>query len=317
MEEKNMGRSARNTVTTILIILAFLAFSGRSANADITISMSPQCGGVGDTITITADFTSGGQFYRYFVRPPGESFQMIQDWTTAKTINWTPSRSGKHIVVAQVSDVINDPSPLRQMGGTYDVGGTECPHPVQVTLIPASGAANETVTITAVAEGSNLLYRFFVRSGDFRPPNVPGSFMPMGDWTANNSFEFTPDTSVGLRLSAAEDIYTLIVQVTSDPTNPGSEMPPKPQGGLVYVVTAQPTPDGAALYAQHCAACHRPLESSDVMGKSAAQIQSAIDGNEGEMGSLSSLTTAEVQAIADALGQLVARVKSKLLNILN
>jgi hypothetical protein len=189
--------------------------------------VSPACAGVGEMVTITVDRTFGGQLYRYFVQPPGETFQMIQDWTVVKTINWTPGQPGIHIVVVQVSDNINDPAPLRQMGGTYDVGGTECPHPVQVTLSPASGVVNETVTITVMAEGSNLMYRFFVRSGDFRPPSQPGSFMPMGDWTANNAFEFTPDTA---------NIFTLIVQVTSDAMNPGSEIPPKPQAGTVYVV---------------------------------------------------------------------------------
>ncbi len=83
------------------------------------------------------------------------------------------------------------------------------------------------------------------------------------------------------------------------------------------MVTEQTMLDGAALYAQHCAACHGPLESSGKTGESAALTQAAIDSNLEGMGPLSSLTSAEVQAIADALGQIVARVKSNLLNILN
>jgi hypothetical protein len=59
--------------------------------------------------------------------------------------------------------------------------------------------------------------------------------------------------------------------------------------------------DGAALYGQHCAACHGALANSDVSGASASAIQIVIDTNVAGMGSLSSLTAEEVQAIANAL----------------
>jgi mono/diheme cytochrome c family protein/chitodextrinase len=66
--------------------------------------------------------------------------------------------------------------------------------------------------------------------------------------------------------------------------------------------TPPPPPDGATLYGNNCAGCHGPLASSTKTGRSAAQIQAAIDANTGGMGGLSSLTAAEVQAISDALG---------------
>ncbi|HEY4745192.1 MAG TPA: fibronectin type III domain-containing protein, partial [Desulfuromonadaceae bacterium] len=59
--------------------------------------------------------------------------------------------------------------------------------------------------------------------------------------------------------------------------------------------------DGVALYASNCAGCHGALASSSVHGRTAAQIQSAINANIGGMGSLSFLTPAQVQAIADVL----------------
>jgi hypothetical protein len=59
--------------------------------------------------------------------------------------------------------------------------------------------------------------------------------------------------------------------------------------------------DGAQLYADNCEACHNPLATSTKLGRSAAQIQGAIDANIGGMGTLRGLTPAEVQAIADAL----------------
>lgn len=57
--------------------------------------------------------------------------------------------------------------------------------------------------------------------------------------------------------------------------------------------------DGTALYNSDCAMCHGSLKS---FGKrSAGQIQSAINGNRGGMGFLSSLSSTDVAAIAAAL----------------
>ncbi|HEY4743888.1 MAG TPA: fibronectin type III domain-containing protein, partial [Desulfuromonadaceae bacterium] len=64
--------------------------------------------------------------------------------------------------------------------------------------------------------------------------------------------------------------------------------------------TAAPVLDGAALYAQYCASCHGALASSTKQGRTAAQIQSAINTLP-YMSSLSTLTPAQVQAIATAL----------------
>ena len=60
-------------------------------------------------------------------------------------------------------------------------------------------------------------------------------------------------------------------------------------------------PDGPTLYASECAGCHGPLATTDKPGRTATAIQNAINNNIGNMGYLSSLTSAEVQAIADAL----------------
>ncbi|MFC1845314.1 CxxxxCH/CxxCH domain-containing protein [Thermodesulfobacteriota bacterium] len=59
--------------------------------------------------------------------------------------------------------------------------------------------------------------------------------------------------------------------------------------------------DGAALYAQNCAACHGDLANSTKIPTTTTAVQSAIDTNVGNMGPLSSLTPDEVQAIVDAL----------------
>jgi len=70
---------------------------------------------------------------------------------------------------------------------------------------------------------------------------------------------------------------------------------------VVIDATAPPPTDGPTLYANNCAACHGPLDSSSKLNRTASQIQSAIDANIGGMGGLSGLTPTQVQAIADAL----------------
>lgn len=58
--------------------------------------------------------------------------------------------------------------------------------------------------------------------------------------------------------------------------------------------------DGAALYAGACASCHGTLASTTKANRTAAQISASIT-SVGSMNSLSTLTPAQVQAIATAL----------------
>jgi mono/diheme cytochrome c family protein len=60
--------------------------------------------------------------------------------------------------------------------------------------------------------------------------------------------------------------------------------------------------DVAMLYSQSCSSCHGTLANSTKTGRTASQIQSAINSNTGGMGSIN-LTSAQVQAIGDVLAQ--------------
>ncbi len=75
---------------------------------------------------------------------------------------------------------------------------------------------------------------------------------------------------------------------------------------IVTALTPATTPppvstDGTALYAANCAGCHGALANSGKKGTTLARLQSAITGNVGNMGYLSTLTAAQQQAIVTAL----------------
>ncbi len=74
------------------------------------------------------------------------------------------------------------------------------------------------------------------------------------------------------------------------------------QQAIIKVLAGIPitSTDGAILYSSYCANCHGPLASSAKIGATATQIQSGISVVP-DMKSLSILTTAQKQAIADVL----------------
>ena len=69
---------------------------------------------------------------------------------------------------------------------------------------------------------------------------------------------------------------------------------------LANITPPTPSLDGSTLYANYCASCHNSLNSSTKGGATASQIQNAI-ANISNMKSLSTLTSAQIQAIAGVL----------------
>lgn len=97
-------------------------------------------------------------------------------------------------------------------------------------------------------------------------------------------------------LSSAQIAALGTVLATVVPT-PAPVPTPTPAPGP----TPAPSADGTALYGSNCAGCHGALASSSKAGRTATQIQSAINNNTGSMGSLSGLTSVQVTAIGTAL----------------
>ncbi len=76
---------------------------------------------------------------------------------------------------------------------------------------------------------------------------------------------------------------------------------PPPITPVQTAVTPPATLDGAAIYASRCAACHGVIASSNKIGTTIERVQTAIVGNVGRMGSLSTMTALEVQAVVASL----------------
>ncbi len=96
-------------------------------------------------------------------------------------------------------------------------------------------------------------------------------------------------------IGGEEEVFTAQVTLLEDPDDiPTPVEPPPPP--------PPPTPlDGPALYQLHCAGCHGSLAQTAKPNRTASSITGSINLNVGGMGSLSSLSQAEIQAIAQAL----------------
>lgn len=93
-------------------------------------------------------------------------------------------------------------------------------------------------------------------------------------------------------------IQSIVTALTTPGAGTGTTTGGTTTGGTTGGSTAA---NGSALYATDCAGCHGPLATSAKLGATAARIQSAIAGNTGGMGSFSTLSAADIQAIAGAL----------------
>jgi hypothetical protein len=114
----------------------------------------------------------------------------------------------------------------------------------------------------------------------------------------DGSWNGTSLTARKAEIEREDDMTGVVPPVTPPPVTPPPVTPPP-------VTPPPPTGlDGAALYAANCAACHgtiSAIRSMPVSNRTVAGIRSAISNNRGGMGSLTTLTDAQLQAIVDAM----------------
>ena len=117
--------------------------------------------------------------------------------------------------------------------------------------------------------------------------SITAGVLPPGLLLTGGTISGTPTTAGS---------YSFTVQAVDSATSKATAS----KSFSILVSAATPLIDGAALYSTNCAGCHGLLATSSKRTRSAAQIQSAISGNRGGMGSIT-LTPAEIAAIATAL----------------
>jgi mono/diheme cytochrome c family protein len=93
----------------------------------------------------------------------------------------------------------------------------------------------------------------------------------------------------------------VMANIPTATTVPTSTPVPTPTPVPTNNPSQSPTLDGAALYANNCEGCHGALATSSKTGITSTRLSNAISSDLGGMGSLSSLTSAEQQAIVMAL----------------
>ncbi|MBK7842539.1 MAG: fibronectin type III domain-containing protein [Bdellovibrionales bacterium] len=164
------------------------------------------------------------------------------------------------------------------------------PNPTALTATPNSVSAI-TLSWTSGA-GSTVDYRISYQLGATAPANCSA-----GTLISESAISGTSHQVTGLNTNTQ---YSFRVCAINDKTTPDAST-----GVTVSATTLQtpPPPNGVALYGSKCASCHNPLATSTKKNKTAAQITAAIS-SVAQMSSqpaLTSLTPAEIQAIATAL----------------
>lgn len=115
--------------------------------------------------------------------------------------------------------------------------------------------------------------------------------------SGTSSTPYIPSSRVYTSSGAAQ-----AAQAQSVPEKSLPAMAPVAPSAPTVPATAAAAGSGASLYASYCSGCHGAAAISSKKGAGASRIQAAIKGNAGGMGSLSSLSATDLQAIADALG---------------
>ncbi len=153
------------------------------------------------------------------------------------------------------------------------------------TTAPVANAGGDTAGNYSGSAGSNIAF-------DGSASADPDCDIVSYAWNFGDGNTGTGATILHSYTTAGSYVVTLTVTDNDGLTASAS--------ATVTVVDTGPL-DGAALYDTNCAGCHGAGANSTKVGADATRINNAITGNVGNMGFLSTLTAAEVTAIADYL----------------
>ena len=212
-----------------------------------------------------------------------------------------------------------------KLGFVLFVGASLCAGSQKVSTNPGSHPEDDSTNIIAAHNNNSNEYEreceechAAIHTEESLDPNIPTAHRVMAPFAAGRDLaddqcrwcHRTVDLQQGTQRvensqgNVRRHVDVELCAFCHGPSAPGDSS--GREGAPLYYQTSpfSPTdPDGPALYDLLCAACHGPLETSEVGNESASEIQEKIDEDEGGMGPLNVLTPAEVQAIAAALAE--------------
>ena len=147
----------------------------------------------GSEVTLTAEATSKSSsnvFYKFSVTNASGGSSVVSDFSTAKSVSWTPTAAGSYTVTLDVKDDAgNDNSRTLSLTVAPDTGVTnpiiKKVTPANLNLIKMGSTATVSVTAGGGQTGTNLLFYKYVVTDPNGVPNVPY-------YTLNNTYQFKP-----------------------------------------------------------------------------------------------------------------------------
>jgi N-acetyl-anhydromuramyl-L-alanine amidase AmpD len=155
-------------------------------------SLSPQMPGITINLGATASCPGTAQ-YRFWIRPPGGSWRIVQDYSPTATYSWatTGLAKGTYGLEVDVRDAGSAAVYEVVANITYSLGPPTCHNP-SLTATPVSSAATgSTVTFSSSTAGCpNPRYRFWVQ-----PPG--GAWYVAQNYSASNTFNWNASGAPG------------------------------------------------------------------------------------------------------------------------
>lgn len=156
-------------------------------------------------------------------------------------------------------------------------------------------------TSSTDAKVSTDAWRVFMRTGFENAQDKTNSVYYAYVWPVTDSIIPVPASQQSFQYAPAAS--------AAKSTNP-SLAKPIGVGSVAAGGTGGGSASGQSLYDQYCASCHGSGSSSNKIGATASRIQTAISQNQGGMGSLSFLTSSQIDSIASYLQSLASGTTS-------
>jgi mono/diheme cytochrome c family protein len=256
--------SSQASATALALPVAPAGTSATASGTTVTVSWSP--------------VTSAASYNIYWSLTSGVTTTngtKIANATSPAALTSLSANTTYYYIVTAVNGIGEGPASTQFSASTAAVTGDV---PAAPTGVTATAGYNQVIISWSPVAGAASYNIYW--------SNDP---MVMEGMSAKITGVSSPYDNTGLDAST---VYNYIVSAV----NASGESLPSP------IVTATTSAvDGYALYAANCASCHNAIATSTRLGVSASVIQSAISGNDGGMGSLSTLTATQIQAIAAVL----------------